>query len=298
MIDTVVSSDRQPRVFRIADHVALGTAQFGLPYGRRRDAAPLSDTEARALLSAAWSHGVRHFDTAAAYGPAATRLSRWLLDTAHAQEAFVTTKIACDDALTTDAIALAVRPFDTCAGVAILSHSVTCRPAWDKLVAVGLTRGISVGRSVYEPHEIAAGVADGVSYFQALGNIFDMRCVNAAVALPCTLAIRSVYLQGTLLDSPTLAESRAPGCGTLAGAVQNAAAEVGYPPAALLLAGAVALSHGASRLVIGIDCDSDLDAMIAAEEIPAATITDFIACVRNAVPGPISPQTLDPRCWS
>ena len=298
MIDTVVSADLQRRVFRIADHVALGTAQLGLRYGRRRDAALLTESEARHLLAVAWHHGVRHFDTAVAYGPAASRLSRWLHDAACAQEAFVTTKIACDEGLTTDAIATAIEPFASCAKVSVLSHTFSCKPAWEKLVGFGLERGISVGRSIYEPEEIAAGLKEGVAFFQVPGNVFDMRCLDEVSSLPCTLAIRSVYLQGTLLDPPTVAESRAPGCGMLAAAVQNAAAELGHCAAALLLAGAAFLSHGTSRLVIGIDSESDFDAMLAAEEIPPTTVADFIAIIRHAVPGPISPTTLDPRCWS
>ena len=58
-----------------AERIVLGTAQIGLPYGRRKSAGVIPREHAVALLDAAWSAGIRSFDTAEAYGESAARLA-------------------------------------------------------------------------------------------------------------------------------------------------------------------------------------------------------------------------------
>ena len=54
------------------NRVVLGTVQLGLPYGRLAGTALMPMERAWAILDAAWSLGVRAFDTAEAYGDAVT----------------------------------------------------------------------------------------------------------------------------------------------------------------------------------------------------------------------------------
>lgn len=295
------TADSRPQAcerFCIAEHLVLGTAQFGLPYGRNRNGNPPDDNHVADLLDAAWAVGIRAFDTAAAYGTAASRLGRWIHTRHRASLARVTTKVTCDDSLTPGVLESALAPFLDCGDTAILSHSISSLPSWHLLCNYGHAHGMLTGRSVYTAEEIRCGVNDGATYFQAPGSIFDTRCIEAARSLPCKLDLRSVYLQGTLLDAPPLAERRAPGTGALASAAQTAAADVGYPAAALLLAATALLANGRSQLVIGIDSAADLNAALVAAEISPLTVQTFLDRVRCLMPDQISDETLDPRRWS
>ena len=56
------------------NRLALGTVQFGLPYGIANQAGQVSRSEAKAMLQLAASHGVDTLDTAIAYGESETCL--------------------------------------------------------------------------------------------------------------------------------------------------------------------------------------------------------------------------------
>ncbi|MGE0433334.1 MAG: aldo/keto reductase, partial [Planctomycetota bacterium] len=56
--------------------LALGTAQFGTPYGVANSVGRLDDATVAAILAAAFELGVRVIDTAAAYGDAEERIGR------------------------------------------------------------------------------------------------------------------------------------------------------------------------------------------------------------------------------
>jgi len=54
--------------------IALGTVQFGLPYGIANRTGQVAQNEARAILTRAWSSGIDTLDTAIAYGESEQRL--------------------------------------------------------------------------------------------------------------------------------------------------------------------------------------------------------------------------------
>ncbi len=56
--------------------LALGTVQFGIPYGLAGRSEPVPEYEVRAILEYAFSAGIRILDTAAAYGTIERRLRR------------------------------------------------------------------------------------------------------------------------------------------------------------------------------------------------------------------------------
>lgn len=71
--------------------VVLGTAQLsGFVYGNLQH--PLDRAASTAILDAAWTCGIRAFDTAEGYGAAASRLADWLQARGHTT-ATITTKI-------------------------------------------------------------------------------------------------------------------------------------------------------------------------------------------------------------
>jgi aryl-alcohol dehydrogenase-like predicted oxidoreductase len=60
----------------MVERVALGTVQFGLPYGIANRGGQVAEEDAAAILDRAWTMGVDTLDTAIAYGVSEERLGR------------------------------------------------------------------------------------------------------------------------------------------------------------------------------------------------------------------------------
>lgn len=278
--------------------MVLGTVQIGLPYGRRRERGILPEGDAYRLLDTAWDLGIRAFDTSEAYGLAAPRLAAWLAARRRHGATSLVTKVKPTPSVDVGARAsAAVARFADCANVTILSHDYSDGAAWESIVAAAATVGAAVGLSVYTPQEVAAACRlSAVSRVQAPGNVFDARAVDARGVASIRLDLRSVLLQGVLLEAPDVAERRAEGAGRLTVAVRQAAAEVGADPTALLVRAALAFARSDDRVVLGVDSERDFLSVAAALEISERSAYDFSARARGLAGTP-NESVLDPRRW-
>ena len=284
--------------------IALGTVQLGLPYGRRAARSPMSPARAREVLDAAWALGVRHFDTAEAYGDAAARLAAWLSASGRLAEAHVVTKVPLDSGPAD--VEHAVRRFSGVASLTLLTHGSAPRSTWLRLRAEANARGVEAGESVYGPDEVTRAVArPGTARVQAPGSAIDGRALAARGGARVPLDLRSVYLQGVLLDGPEAAEARIAGAGRVAAAVRAAASEEGEPAAALLAAAALRMGRPGDRIVVGVDHPRELTPLARAVVLAGGpeggpgseVIGRFRARVAlSLVPADIE-RLLDPRRW-
>ena len=62
----------------VADRLALGTAQLGMPYGIANRTGKPDLAAARSIVDTAWDAGIRYFDTAQAYGDSESVLGQAL----------------------------------------------------------------------------------------------------------------------------------------------------------------------------------------------------------------------------
>lgn len=281
--------------------VVLGTVQLGLPYGRRRNATLMPEGQAFAILDAAWELGIRVFDTAEAYGESAVRLRRWLGMRGHLATACVCTKVQlvadADEPTVSARVAAALERFDGAAERLILTHGPVDPPAWDWFADAARAAGVAFGQSVYTPAEVARAGALGATRVQAPGNVYDLGALSARAATDTPVDIRSVYLQGLLLETPEDAERRVAGGGALAAAVGEAAALATVPAAALLVAALLRRITIRDRLVIGVDTPAELAVLIRAVGVDPRTIDEFVAVIDRCTAAGIRPGVLDPRTW-
>jgi aryl-alcohol dehydrogenase-like predicted oxidoreductase len=276
----------------------LGTVQLGLPYGRRAGGGLLTDAEAHRILDGAWDAGIRAFDTAESYGISAQRLAAWLAVRGHGTEAEVVTKIPVGDGMLIRGLK-AVERFAGVKSRTLLSHAQALGPAWQALREVSDRTGTPVGQSVYGSDEVTAALAcEGMARIQAPGNLFDGGALAARAGSGVPLDLRSVYLQGTLVEPPDSAERRAPGTGALARAVQTAARALGITPSAALIAAMLRQLGPGDRLVIGVDDPAQLTEIRSGAAMAAATASGFIERARALAPGTAPAATLDPRAWA
>ena len=137
-----------------------------------------------------------------------------------------------------------------------------------------------------------------MSRIQAPGNVFDERAITARGVASPRLDLRSIYLQGTLIEDPDSAERRAPGTGPLARAVRQAAAEVSGEPEALLVSAMLTRLALGDRLVIGVDTPEQILVVARGASTPPEIAREFAERVRTHAPSSVGDAALDPRAWA
>jgi len=94
----------------------------------------------------------------------------------------------------------------------LLSHGAVGADRWPVLIAAAKRHGSSPGQSVYSAGEVrSACELPGVEKLQVPGNILDNRAIAARRDASVNLDVRSIYLQGILLEDSEQADQRAPG---------------------------------------------------------------------------------------
>lgn len=293
-----------------ARRLALGTVQFGLPYGARRRSAAITESEAREILAAAWTAGVDMLDTAPVYGAAEQVIAACRPKTAEFQ--IITKTIALPkDMPRQEAVGRVLGRVRESARIlaplrlyAVLVHHEQdlLGEAGDTLFAElqALREQGAVGKigvSVYAPESLEAIVRrHQIEIAQVPFNVFDQRFADAALVAKMAdrkveLHARSIYLQGYLLRDPQtypqhLAELRDP-----ARRFEVAASDCGLSRAEACIAAALGI-EAFSRLVIGSDCLADF-----AQTLAAVTKAETAPNQPDWRAHALSTAATDPRNW-
>ena len=288
----------------LTTRIVLGTVQLGLPYGRRCDSPVMTETAAVQILDRAWAIGIRAFDTAEAYGSSAARLRAWCESRRHSSTIEIVTKCKVDDGPPSTTVLAeranaALGRFEGVESLLLLTHGFVGTANWSIVAETTDRRGASAGQSVYSAAEVRdAARMQGVARIQAPGNVLDRRALDARGDSPVRLDIRSIYLQGLLLDDPGFAEKRVSGSADCVAAVHAAASEVGVPVASLLVATMLSVAREGDRLVIGVDDSSELDILPEAFAISESVVNEFRNAVATLAAQGVPSFMLDPRTWS
>ncbi|MHA1680432.1 MAG: aldo/keto reductase [Promethearchaeota archaeon] len=202
--------------------LTLGTAQLGLDYGINSDKKP-SEEEAQEILSYAYDHGIKSFDTASAYGNSERILGNFL-QTKNEGDFYVTTKIESISAnkeerqKDVDEILagrierslknLRIHHIDN-----VLIHDFNDLVTYPKLpehLKKLKNKGIisEIGASVYTEEQARAILEMNVfDTIQVPINVFDHRliksgCLDSLKSQGFKIFVRSIFLQGLLFIKP------------------------------------------------------------------------------------------------
>ena len=235
--------------------LALGSAQWGMPYGLANRAGPPDDRELAAMLAGAHAAGLRTIDTARAYGESERRIGERL---GEARDWRVVTKLAPDVhepgldigstlERTQQSLAASRAALGLDSLPALLLHRFAHRHAsggrlWRLLLAEREAGRIgSLGVSAATPEEAWAALEDpDIEVIQVATSLLDLRLYRQgyfprARELGRTIYVRSLFLQGVaLLPRETLPAFLAPLSPALAMIERNARA-LGVAPRALYL---------------------------------------------------------------
>lgn len=201
--------------------IALGSVQWGMPYGIANQSGPPTGDELPRLLALARDAGVRTIDTARAYGASEAEIGRHVGDDTRWRVVTKTDPAAVDDASLLESLraseaALQRTPLD-----AVLLH----RPAQKASVWKSLLRERDAGRvgmiglSALTPADAWAALDDpDVDIIQVAASLFDQRLARDGffeAARGRVVFVRSIYLQGVAHLMPEalpahLAELREP----------------------------------------------------------------------------------------
>jgi len=293
--------------------LALGTVQFGLPYGLLSQAnRPLDGKQASEVLAAAWQGGIDLLDTGAAYGdaekavgehwPAGAQFSIITKTRPLRRSEFGSTEVAqVVEGVRSSARLLRARALE---GLLVHHAPDLLVPGGDLMFraleglrAEGLVRRIGV--SVYDAATLKA-VRDRfpVQIVQLPVNLLDQRFVRDGTLANLArdnieVHARSVFLQGVLLAEAGGLHARLAGVRGRIEAFQSQCAANGVSPAAAALR-FVARCPGVDRIVIGVNNAAQLKENLSA--FSAATTGSWDL---DASPYALDDtDIIDPRKWA
>jgi aryl-alcohol dehydrogenase-like predicted oxidoreductase len=289
-----------------ASHLALGTVQFGMPYGVANVRGQVSPFHAEAMLMAARSAGIDTLDTAVAYGKAEEVLGRIGVTGFR-----IISKIpavqgqlgAVDDWIVAQVEASLAR-----LGVPRLGGLMLHAP--DDLLgqhSAAIVRGLQrardsglaerIGLSVYSPEQLASLVDRlPLEILQIPANVFDRRFAETGwlarlAAAGVEVHARSVFLQGLLLMPPDRVPAKfAPYRDLICGWHSWLAGEPAGTTSVQACLAHMASFDGIARIVVGADSLAQFQDIIAA----AAAVP------RRAPDSLVSPATslINPAQWN
>jgi len=288
--------------------LALGTVQFGMPYGVANTTGQPSPVEARAILDAAFAGGIEDLDTASGYGSAETVLGSW----EHRSRTRIVSKFSPgeDDAGSPrrmlDAFEASLARLDVARLHGYLLHdaSLLFQPGWMEILGE-LRDGGRVGRvgvSTYAPEEAMAAARDPrIGIVQVPYSILDHRlddCGFFELARERDLEVwtRSAFVQGLLLMDPDRIPPALRASIPLRRRIEEIAARHGFGlgEAALLHA----LSRpGVDRVLVGVETVEQVHAHLRTPD----AIDRFGPCrdeIASALRGQVDPFLVSPQKWS
>jgi len=283
--------------------LALGTAQFGLPYGVANQAGQISPSVGAAIVARARARGVDTLDTAMAYGTSESVLGRIgvsglrVVTKIPAMPADVTapgTWLACHLADSLKRLGLP-RVY----GVLLHAPAQLLTPEgpalYDALIHAkqdGLVDRIGV--SIYTPADLnAIWPRFSIDLVQAPLNVLDRRLVTSGTLAALSAAgvechVRSVFLQGLLVIPPSERPPVFARWTSTLTAFDAWIAGSGLSPTAACL-GVALTQPGVDRVVVGVDTLAQASELLDIAEDPHSPMApDF---------GDVDPDLLNPSRW-
>jgi len=205
----------------------LGTVQLGVDYGIANTQGKPDRKKAAAIIETAWAHGIRHFDTAQAYGDSESVLGRLLDELGLLNESRICSKLSAtldlnDTASVTASIERTFENLRTDRLWCMMFHRASGLDPWEDGVGELLLeyrdakRIEHLGVSLNSPAEAEVCLAHScMEVLQVACNAWDRRMPRLNVfetaqrrnKLCC---VRSIYLQGLLTMPPSAVATRLP----------------------------------------------------------------------------------------
>jgi aryl-alcohol dehydrogenase-like predicted oxidoreductase len=290
--------------------IILGTAQLGMDYGAANRSGKPDAVRARAIVDTAWDAGIRHFDTAQAYGDSEAVLGKALRESGISDEAQVTTKLAMPGGeLDKTTVRKAAEDSRERLGVpqlwCFMLHTPRLLEHWNhglgdalrELQDVGHIRhlGVSLSDLTDAPRCLAH---PDLAVLQLPCNAWDRRPIDSgllerAQAVDRLCCVRSLYLQGLLTMPPEAVAARLPTARAASERWHDIAQERAMEPAAMAIRFGLALD---TPLVIGAETPEQVEATIAWAHGPPLP-TDEAGAIAARLSPVLDEMVISPWRW-
>jgi aryl-alcohol dehydrogenase-like predicted oxidoreductase len=288
--------------------LALGTAQFGLPYGLASAGRAVATGEVANILALAWSSGVDMLDTAPAYGNAEALIGEKRPAAANFSivskvRALCSNGEESDPARIIPAVKQSLSRLRIPRIDALLVHRAEDLmgphgPALFRTLQLLKDKGLvsRIGVSVYDVETLdLLSLGYPLEVVQLPLNILDQRFAKSGAISRLAdrgigVHVRSVFLQGAILRRPDALPARFAAVSTRLLGFQQLATDMGLGP----VAGALSFSShadGIERVIIGVDSAANLDECIAAFAIAQTVAFDGSSFASDDL------DIIDPRRW-
>ena len=267
----------------MGSRLALGTVQFGLPYGVANQAGQASPLDAAAIVERAWQGGIDTLDTAAAYGESEQRLGeigvgRWRV----ISKLPAVLEEHCEDvaAWVKNSVVASLNKLKIARLGGVLAHrsyhlmgrrGAGLRAALSGLQAQGLVEKIGV--SIYDPGELdVLWPHFRPDLVQAPFSVVDRRLLSSGwlarlYEAGTEVHVRSAFLQGLLLMGPARRPKTFERWQVLWDSWDRWLQEQCITPLQACL-GFAASRPEISRIVVGVDTLEHLDEILLAAKYP------------------------------
>jgi aryl-alcohol dehydrogenase-like predicted oxidoreductase len=291
--------------------LALGTVQFGLPYGVTNTSGQPCESEVRAILNRAAAAGVKILDTACLYGDSEDVLGR-CLPAGH--DFLIVTKTPKMGGMGRAAAvaALSAAFAQSCARLRVpsvyglLAHDANDllgaqgEALWQAMLALRAGGHVSrIGASVYSGAQVDALLQHyPLDLIQLPMSLLDQRMLrdgqlDRLQARGVEIHVRSVFLQGALLMVPDALPPHLAGLRPQLSEIASRANRLGIRPLQAALQFVAALPQ-VSAMVCGVDSAAQFDELVAALNSTGQALdsADLAACACADA------KLLDPSQWS
>jgi len=284
--------------------LALGTVQFGLPYGIANSNGQIDRTTAEAILRRARSEGLETLDTAIAYGESEQCLGEVGVDGWRVISKLPQIPEDCPDIV--DWVKGQVLGSLSRLKVTQLAGLLLHRPSqllelngkvlWDTLQKLKLDGIVEkIGFSIYEPGELnALWCSFHPDLVQAPYNILDRRLTTSGWLQRMDEAgvevhVRSVFLQGLLLMPSASRHAKFNRWHHIWNKWERWLQETGLSPLEACLRYALS-TEGIDKVVVGVDSVSHLREILAITGKALPSLPEW--------PTPIDADLINPSCWN
>lgn len=270
--------------------IALGTVQFGLPYGISNAGGQVSRAEAAAIIGYARSSGMRTLDTAIAYGNSEERLGEVGVRSWQVVSKLPPVPEGCTDVSkwVKDSVQASLQRLNHAALYGLLlhrpqnlleAHGERLYKAMLQLKQEGLVEKIGV--SIYETSELdALSGLYGLDLVQAPFNLLDRRLIDSGWMARLEqqgteLHVRSIFLQGLLLMGAGERPEKFGRWSALWKKYDAWLKDTGLSPMQACIRFALSFSQ-VSRVVVGVDCLAQLEEILEASDGPMPAVPEDI----------------------
>jgi aryl-alcohol dehydrogenase-like predicted oxidoreductase len=294
----------------VAGRIVLGAAALGQRYGIANPRQLITRNETEAVLSAAWSRGIRQIDTAPLYGEAEKRIGEWTRRTGNRFRTI--SKLPPMKDVPDAEVEFTIRTHldTTCQNMCIdklegyLLHNPSdfarphIRQSLRTLQAEG--RCAFTGISVYDPNDAVTALSiDRVDALQLPVNLFDNRFIESDLSETCDandvrVFARSIFLQGLVFRDPdTLPGFFKPILPKLR-SIRELSSETGIIIPLLALAYVLQI-RGSDHVVLGCRHASEVEELCEIAEGPP--LEEFLINRLREIGTATETAMIDPRHW-